>query len=147
MDKSEKYLCTGEMIINVQVCSLFVSRNFSTPSLPYPTPTSTSTLQIPMAIFLPLRSILESTGFNISKAFNITVTQVLQLGGVSRNDYWQLTTSYGVPYNVQSMMDRVTLERNAQRLGTVKEHILDMSAFNITVMLIAIVPTQGNHSF
>ena len=77
----------------------------------------------------------------------MTVTQILQLVGVNRKDYWQLTTSYGVHYNVQSMVDRETIERNAQRLGTAKEDILDLSAFNVTVMLLAIIPTQGNHSF
>ena len=85
--------------------------------------------------------VLLMVGFNISKAFNMTVTQILQLVGVTRNDYWQLTTSYGVPYNVQIIVDREAIERNAQRLGTAKEDILDLSAFNVTVMLMAILPT------
>ena len=108
----------------------------------YPT---ASTPRVPMATLLPLRRILESVSFNITEAFNMTITQILQLVNVSRNEYFRLTSSFGIPYNVQSIVDEEKLKQISQRLFIVKERILDLSTYNITLMLMAVVPTQGNY--
>ena len=55
----------------------------------------------------------------------MTVTKIRQLLNVSSNDYWQLTSSFGVPFNVQNMLDGERLERNGQALGIPKEDLVE----------------------